>query len=110
MLLLDEPLSNLDQKERERVRGELRTLLKRIGITTVFVTHDQEESFVICDRVILMNLGKIEQEGTPDELYASPADLFVAEFIGRGNILGAEVKEVDAATHTATLRVPDDGR
>ena len=109
LLLLDEPLSNLDQKERERVRGELRTLLKRIGITTIFVTHDQEESFVICDRVILMNLGKIEQEGTPDELYASPADLFVAEFIGRGNILGAEVKEVDAVTHTATLRVPDVG-
>lgn len=109
VLLLDEPLSNLDQKERERVRGELRTLLKRIGITTVFVTHDQEESFVICDRVILMNQGRIEQEGTPDELYASPADLFVAEFIGRGNILGAEVKAVDAAAHTATLRVPDIG-
>ena len=84
VILLDEPLSNLDQKERERVRGELRVLLKRIGITTVFVTHDQEESFVICDRVILMNKGKIEQEGTPDSLYTSPSNLFVAEFIGRG--------------------------
>ncbi len=107
VILLDEPLSNLDQKERERVRGELRSLLKRIGITTVFVTHDQEEAFVICDRVILMNNGRIEQEGTPEFLYASPANLFVAEFIGRGNIFKAEVKSVDAPTHTAVLSVPD---
>jgi iron(III) transport system ATP-binding protein len=107
VILLDEPLSNLDQKERERVRGELRVLLKRIGITTVFVTHDQEEAFVICDRVILMNNGKIEQEGTPDYLYTSPANLFVAEFIGRGNILKAEVKNVDSAAGTATLTIPD---
>jgi ABC-type Fe3+/spermidine/putrescine transport system ATPase subunit len=107
VLLLDEPLSNLDQKERERVRGELRSLLKRIGITTVFVTHDQEEAFVICDRVILMNRGKIEQEGTPDSLYASPANLFVAEFIGRGNILKAELKNLDRTTHTAVLRIPE---
>jgi iron(III) transport system ATP-binding protein len=107
VLLLDEPLSNLDQKERERVRGELRLLLKRIGITTVFVTHDQEEAFVICDRVILMNRGKIEQEGTPDSLYASPANMFVAEFIGRGNILKAELKEIDTTTHTAILWIPE---
>jgi iron(III) transport system ATP-binding protein len=107
VILLDEPLSNLDQKERERVRGELRSLLKRIGITTVFVTHDQEEAFVICDRVILMNNGKIEQEGTPDFLYSSPANLFVAEFIGRGNILRAELKNLDGASHVATLRIPE---
>jgi iron(III) transport system ATP-binding protein len=107
VLLLDEPLSNLDQKERERVRGELRLLLKRIGITTVFVTHDQEEAFVICDRVILMNAGKIEQEGTPDSLYSSPANLFVAEFIGRGNILKAELKSIDRAAHVAVLRIPE---
>jgi len=109
VILLDEPLSNLDQKERERVRGELRVLLKRIGITTVFVTHDQEEAFVICDRVILMNRGKIEQEGAPESLYASPANLFVAEFIGRGNILKAELKSVDRAAGTATLSIPDVG-
>ncbi|MDA4115309.1 MAG: ABC transporter ATP-binding protein [Thaumarchaeota archaeon] len=107
VILLDEPLSNLDQKERERVRGELRLLLKRIGITTVFVTHDQEEAFVICDRVILMNNGKIEQEGTPDFLYASPANLFVAEFIGRGNILKAQLKSADGAAGIATFAVPD---
>lgn len=109
VILLDEPLSNLDQKERERVRGELRSLLKGIGITAVFVTHDQEEAFVICDRVILMNDGRIEQEGTPDRLYSSPANLFVAEFIGRGNILRAEVKEVDRERRTATLSVPQMG-
>ena len=107
VLLLDEPLSNLDQKERERVRGELRSLLNRIGITTIFVTHDQEEAFVICDRVILMNKGKVEQEGTPDSLYASPANLFVAEFIGRGNILKAEVKSLDTTTHKAVLWIPE---
>ncbi len=107
VILLDEPLSNLDQKERERVRGELRLLLKRIGITTVFVTHDQEEAFIICDRVILMNRGKIEQEGSPESLYASPVNLFVAEFIGRGNILKAELKSLDTAKHTAILRIPD---
>jgi iron(III) transport system ATP-binding protein len=107
VLLLDEPLSNLDLKERERVRGELRSLLKRIGITTVFVTHDQEEAFVICDRIILMNRGKIEQEGTPDSLYSSPANLFVAEFIGRGNVLGAELKSLDKVAHSAILRIPE---
>jgi ABC-type Fe3+/spermidine/putrescine transport system ATPase subunit len=109
VLLLDEPLSNLDMKERERVRGELRSLLKRIGITTVFVTHDQEEAFVICDRIILMNRGKIEQEGTPDSLYSSPANLFVAEFIGRGNVLRAELKSLDKSTHTTILRIPEMG-
>lgn len=109
VILLDEPLSNLDEKERERVRGELRLLLKRIGITTIFVTHDQEEAFVICDRVAVMNHGRVEQEGTPDALYASPANLFVADFIGRGNILKARVKSVDAANHTAVLTIPDMG-
>ena len=107
VILLDEPLSGLDEKERERVRGELRLLLKRIGITTVFVTHDQEEAFVICDRVVLMNYGKIEQESTPEVLYSSPANLFVAQFIGRGNILKAELKSLDEATHTAVLRIPE---
>jgi ABC-type Fe3+/spermidine/putrescine transport system ATPase subunit len=106
LLLLDEPLSNLDQKERERVRGELRSLLDRIGITTIFVTHDQEEAFVVCDRVILLNNGRIEQEGTPDRLYSSPASLFVAEFIGRGNILKAELKSLDKVAHRAVLTVP----
>jgi iron(III) transport system ATP-binding protein len=109
VILLDEPLSNLDLKVRERVRGELRLLLKRIGMTTVFVTHDQEESFVISDRVILMNHGKVIQEGTPQQLYADPANSFVAEFIGRANILKCNVEEVLEEQHVARIRVPDMG-
>jgi iron(III) transport system ATP-binding protein len=109
VILLDEPLSNLDLKERERLREELRSLLKRIKITAVFVTHDQEESFVICDRVILMHNGRIEQEGKPESLYASPSNVFVADFIGRGNILRAQLKSIDRAAHKAILTVPDMG-
>lgn len=109
VVLLDEPLSNLDLVERERVRGELRSLLKRIGMTAVFVTHDQEDSFIICDRVILMNHGKIEQEGTPESIYDSPANMFVAEFIGRGNILKVELKSLDRGAHRALFRVPEIG-
>lgn len=109
VLLLDEPLSNLDQKERERVRGELRALLNGIGITTILVTHDQEEAFVVCDRVVLMNHGRIEQEGTPDTLYGYPANLFVAEFIGRGNVLRAELATLDPQRGRAVLKVPEIG-
>jgi len=107
VLLLDEPLSNLDLKVRERVRGELRLLLKRIGITTVFVTHDQDEAFVISDRSILMNNGKIVQEGTPSEIYSEPHNEFVADFIGHANILNANILEVSESTHTAKISLPD---
>ena len=109
VLLLDEPLSNLDLKERERVRGDLRLLLKRIGITTVFVTHDQEEAFVISDRVTLLNHGKIVQEGLPVELYAKPANSFVAGFIGRANILKVEIGEVICSEHTVKVLIPEMG-
>ena len=107
VLLLDEPLSNLDLKVRERVRGELRTLLKKIGITTVFVTHDQEEAFVISDRSILMNKGRIVQEGTPNEIYSEPGSEFVANFIGHANILKANILDVSESTHTAKISLPD---
>jgi len=93
VILLDEPLSNLDMKERERVRGELRALLQRIGITSVFVTHDQEEAFVISDKVVLLNRGGKVQEGSPSELYSKPSSLFAAQFIGRANVLKAKVRE-----------------
>lgn len=109
MILLDEPLSNLDLKERERVRGELRSLLKKIGITAVFVTHDQEEAFVISDRVVLLNRGSVVQEGSPDELYSNPANLFVAQFIGRANVLKAVVKEGSISDHRAKLSLPELG-
>ena len=87
VLLLDEPLSNLDAKLRVEVRRELRELQKRLGITTIFVTHDQEEANTICDRIAVMNEGRVEQVGTPIELYEHPANLFVAGFLGTANII-----------------------
>jgi ABC-type Fe3+/spermidine/putrescine transport system ATPase subunit len=86
VLLLDEPLSNLDPALRERTRRELRQLIKRVGITTVFVTHEQEEAFDLGDRVAVLNAGRLEQAGAPDELYERPASLFVATFVGRANV------------------------
>ena len=86
VLLLDEPLSNLDPTLRERTRRELRTLIHRVGITTIFVTHEQEEAFDLGDRVALINHGRLEQVGTPDDLYERPAGLFVATFVGRANV------------------------
>ena len=86
VLLLDEPLSNLDPTLRERTRGELRQLIKRVGITTVFVTHEQEEAFDLGDRVAVLNAGRVEQVGTPEELYERPVSLFVATFVGRANV------------------------
>ena len=88
VLLLDEPLSNLDAKMRVSVRRELRTLQQRLGLTTIFVTHDQEEANTICDRIAVMEGGTIRQVGTPMELYEHPANLFVASFLGSANILG----------------------
>ncbi len=91
VLLLDEPLSNLDAKMRVQVRRELRDLQRRLGLTTVFVTHDQEEANSICDRIAVMNDGTIQQVGTPMELYERPASLFVANFLGTANILDGAV-------------------
>jgi len=87
VLLLDEPLSNLDARMRVSVRRELRALQQRLGLTTIFVTHDQEEANTICDRIAVMNAGVIQQVGTPMELYERPANLFVASFLGSANIL-----------------------
>jgi putative spermidine/putrescine transport system ATP-binding protein len=85
VLLLDEPLSNLDLKLREEMRVEIAGLQRRLGITTVFVTHDQGEALVMSDRIAVMNAGRIEQVGSPSEIYERPATRFVAEFIGRMN-------------------------
>jgi putative spermidine/putrescine transport system ATP-binding protein len=86
VLLLDEPLSNLDPALRERTRHELREVIQRVGITTVFVTHEQEEAFDLGDRIAVLNDGRLEQAGAPDELYEHPANLFVATFVGRANV------------------------
>jgi ABC-type Fe3+/spermidine/putrescine transport system ATPase subunit len=87
VLLLDEPLSNLDARLRHDVRQELRRLQKLSGITTVMVTHDQDEAMSVGDRLVVMNSGRIEQVGTPQALYREPATRFVASFVGRGNFL-----------------------
>ncbi|MGH7644979.1 MAG: ABC transporter ATP-binding protein, partial [Gemmatimonadales bacterium] len=90
MLLLDEPLSNLDPALRVRTRRELRGVIQRVGITTVFVTHEQEEAFDLGDRIALLHDGALEQVGTADELYERPASLFAATFVGRANVFRGE--------------------
>jgi spermidine/putrescine transport system ATP-binding protein len=91
VLLLDEPLSNLDPSLRERTRREIRELIRRVGITTVLVTHEQDEAFDLGDRVAVLRGGRLEQVGTPEDLYASPANEFVAEFVGRSSGIGVVV-------------------
>jgi spermidine/putrescine transport system ATP-binding protein len=93
-VLLDEPLGALDQKLRERMQSELRLLQKRLGLTFIFVTHDQEEALSMSDRVVVMNEGNIEQIGTPRQVYEKPQNLTVAKFIGEVNIFDSEVTEV----------------
>ena len=87
VLLLDEPLSNLDAKIRERLRGEIKRIQRELGITTIHVTHDQEEAMAVSDRIAVMNAGTVEQIGKPLELYYHPRTEFVATFLGTGNIL-----------------------
>ena len=96
LLLLDEPLSALDARVRARLRREIRELQQRLGITTIMVTHDQEEALTMSDRIVVMNKGRIEQVGTPDEVYGKPASPFVADFVGRMNFI--EGKLVDATS------------
>ena len=91
VFLLDEPLSNLDAKLRAEVRVEIRNLQQRLGLTTLFVTHDQEEALTMADRLVVMEKGRVRQVGTAEELYERPADLFVANFIGRVNVLRGTV-------------------
>jgi ABC-type Fe3+/spermidine/putrescine transport system ATPase subunit len=93
VLLLDEPLSNLDPTLRERTRRELREVIRRVGITTVLVTHEQEEAFDLGDRVAVLREGRLEQVGTPDDLYGAPASPFVARFVGRASELRGRVLE-----------------
>lgn len=89
LLLFDEPLSNLDVTLREETRGELRELVTRLGLTAVYVTHDQEEAFALCDRISVMVGGQLLQTGAPRELYERPAKLAVARFLGRNNLIQA---------------------
>jgi len=118
LLLLDEPLSALDALERVRLRGEVRQLQRKVGVTTIMVTHDQEEALSMADRVVVMNQGALEQVGTPREIYEQPASPFVADFVGRVNVLNAvslgagryqagrlALSSADGAAHEAGRRV-----
>jgi len=95
VLLFDEPLSNLDAKLRRQVREEIRDIQTNLGLTVVYVTHDQEEALAVSDRIIVMKNAGIAQEGTPRELYEEPANLFVADFIGDANVVTAEIRSID---------------
>jgi iron(III) transport system ATP-binding protein len=97
VLLLDEPLSNLDAKIRIQVRAEIRKLQKELKITTVYVTHDQEEALTLSDRIAVINHGKVQQLGAPIELYERPRNAFVADFIGINNLIAGKVMAVDEA-------------
>jgi putative spermidine/putrescine transport system ATP-binding protein len=103
VLLLDEPLSALDAKVRVQLRDQIRLIQTELGITTVFVTHDQEEALAVADRVAVMREGRIEQIGTPEELYTSPATPFVANFVGLSNKVAAELVDGTVLVHGEKL-------
>jgi spermidine/putrescine transport system ATP-binding protein len=107
-LLLDEPLSALDLKLRQAMQIELKRIQRQVRITFVFVTHDQEEALTMSDRIAVMNAGRVEQVGTPEDIYHSPATVFVAGFIGTANLLPAVVERVDGTR--AVVRLAGDHR
>jgi iron(III) transport system ATP-binding protein len=103
VLLFDEPLSNLDAKLRRQVREDIRDIQQKLGLTSVYVTHDQEEALAVSDRIIVMKNAVIAQAGSPRDLYEAPADLFVADFIGDANTVAVEITSVDG--DTASIRL-----
>ena len=98
VLLFDEPLSNLDAKLRVNMRTEIRRIQQRLGITAIYVTHDQSEAMAISDQIIIMNKGEIAQMGTPMDIYYHPGSAFVADFIGEANFLSGEIEKVEKGT------------
>ena len=106
VLLMDEPLSNLDAKLRVSVRTEIREIQQRVGITTVYVTHDQEEALAISDSIAVINAGRVMQVGTPRDIYERPADPFVAAFVGQVNLLRARVEAGGLAVGPLRLAAP----
>jgi iron(III) transport system ATP-binding protein len=112
VLLLDEPLSNLDAKLRSQLRGELRAFQQKFGVTSIYVTHDQGEALAMSDTIVVMNRGRIEQIGSPSEIYDSPASRFVADFVGSANLIPGVVdvpprsggRVVDAKTAVGVVR------
>ncbi|MCR4876061.1 MAG: ABC transporter ATP-binding protein [Clostridiales bacterium] len=109
LLLLDEPLSNLDAKLRESMRFEIKEIQTRLGITVVYVTHDQTEAMAMSDRIILINRGAVQQVAPPAEIYNHPANQFVADFLGKVDFLGGEAKEGKIALDGTDQSVPYEG-
>ncbi|MEM1046436.1 MAG: ABC transporter ATP-binding protein [Pseudomonadota bacterium] len=105
VLLFDEPLSNLDAKLRRQVREDIRAIQQDLGLTVVYVTHDQEEALAVSDEIVVMRNAAIAQIGTPRQLFDAPNDRFVADFIGEANLLGCEIVSVEG--ETATIRIDD---
>jgi iron(III) transport system ATP-binding protein len=105
VLLLDEPLSNLDAQLRSQMRNELKNLQKNLGITTIFVTHDQDEAMATADKMAVLDAGVLQQTGTPTALYDYPANQFVARFVGTANMIGGAITQVTANT----IRFQTDG-
>jgi len=103
VLLLDEPLSALDAHLREEMRTELKIIQREVGITTIFVTHDQEEALAMSDRIVVMNHGLIEQNGTPEDVYRTPATKFVASFLGQSNLMTGTVAQAGNGSARITL-------
>jgi len=103
VLLLDEPLSNLDAKLRRHVREEIRQIQQRLGLTAVYVTHDQEEAMAVSDRIIVMKNAEIAQEGTPRDLYEAPQSAFIADFIGDANLAECHIDSISAGLATVRL-------
>ncbi|MCC6194328.1 MAG: ABC transporter ATP-binding protein [Burkholderiales bacterium] len=106
VLLMDEPLSNLDAELRVHLRREIRALQREIGVTTIYVTHDQEEALSLSDRIAVMQRGRIEQVGTPSKIYSEPATRFVAGFVGESNFLPAQRRGEALADGTVSFRTP----
>lgn len=103
VLLFDEPLSNLDAKLRVSMRNEIKRIQRRLGITSIYVTHDQAEAMALSDKIIVMNHGVIEQIGTPQEIYNHPASVFVADFIGRSNFFDCRVETIAEGITTVNM-------
>ena len=110
LLMLDEPLGSLDRALREELMNELRAILKRVGVTSIYVTHDQQEAFAVADRVIIMSRGQIVQQGTPQEVYRHPASAWVARFLGLTNLIPGRVVKAEplqVSTPLGDMRLED---
>jgi len=105
LLLMDEPLSNLDAKLRIKMRSDIRQLQKELNITTIYVTHDQEEALAVSDRIAVLNEGKIQQIASPQEIYAYPANQFVANFIGSSNFIACQIHQYDSKSGEGVVEV-----